>query len=142
FLDPKLMAEIANKIGPFKDHLRDILIKELEMQDVRIQKIEADLHSAVVVPAGWLAKSEAPAKQTAKDYEKLLGRPVTRTEMLGVHGEAGPLNVLALFSYVLKYKGIDMSEYDINSHYYPKYGRRHVLTFGSAVQGLFEYLEL
>jgi hypothetical protein len=143
-IDRGTMAAMAKKVGSFKDHLRATMINELEMQDVRVQRIEEVLHSQVVIPDGWLRISEIPARQSTKDYEKLLGRRLTRTETLGVHAEAGPLNFLALFSYVLKYKGIEMSDYDINSHYYPKYGRRRILSFydyDGAAKRLFSYLK-
>lgn len=136
WIAPLLLQEMSLRIGPLKSHLKQVILQELEMQVVRLQRIEQDLQSQVYVPDEW------PADQNEiEEYEKFLGRQLNRLEKIAVKGESAGLPFLGLLSYVLKYSNINLKDFDTNSQIYSSRGRDRVISFYFGTNKMVDYLQ-
>lgn len=140
-VDPLVFTPIVKKNGSFQKYYNHILKSEFAMQNHIVERAEKDFQSPLIVHPEWPYFTPEEITSTKAAYEKLLGRPLSRTEVIAIGSESGPLPDLALLSYILKYGGIDLTQYDINNHLY-KNGRNRVLSFhGTHLVKLYEYLK-
>lgn len=94
--------------------LNSVLRGELAIQRKKIEDMEKDFGGEIITHPQWTQIHNDSLEPIIKKYSKLLGRKLTRTEIVGLDGECGSLTEFAQFGYILKKAKFDFGDYDIN----------------------------
>jgi hypothetical protein len=112
------LAELEEKHGFYRFHVQKIIQEELELQDFKVKRFEDLFKTKLVVPSEWdNVLGNEDKTEVLNDYGRLLKRPLTRTETLGLEWESGSLPDIALLDFVLLDAGIQLSNYEINLNF-------------------------
>ncbi len=134
-LKSDLMAEKPSLKASYKK----ILLAELDMQNEKVKLDESALGIKLIVSPFWppfIQEEDGP--ETAAAFRRLKGRRLTRTEIMALDAETGPLADLALLAEELKAAGIDLVDYDIN---FDMNKRRTLSLHGHDLEELFKILD-
>jgi hypothetical protein len=131
-MSPEMLASLSHTAGSFSSYVNQVIQEEMQMQDQIVRNQEKTFRAQLFVSPQWPQFDAQAIEQTVKAYEPFLGHKLSRTEVIAIGSEALSLPNYALIGYVLKSRGIDLRDYDINSLLYDRRERKRVVSFESS----------